>query len=79
MGKWTKNQPGESMPPKLDKQATTERVHLVASRALLDEIEEWRSTRKPVPNMSEAIRRLIVRGLKGFQEDEASAPGERND
>jgi hypothetical protein len=29
----------------------------------IDAIEKWRAKQKPIPNASEAIRRLIERGL----------------
>ena len=32
--------------------------------AMIDAIETWRAKQKPVPNVSEAIRRLVELGLK---------------
>jgi hypothetical protein len=38
---------------------------LVAFNQLaIDGIEKWRSKQKPIPNVSEAIRRLVELGLK---------------
>jgi hypothetical protein len=31
---------------------------------MIDAIETWRAKQKPVPNVSEAIRRLVELGLK---------------
>jgi len=31
---------------------------------MLDAIEKWRAKQKPVPNVSDAIRRLVELGLK---------------
>jgi hypothetical protein len=30
-------------------------------------VEKWRAKQRPVPNLSEAIRRLVELGLKGKQ------------
>ena len=54
----------EPMPPKLDERSKTMRMQLVISQALLDVVEEWRAQQRPVPNVSEAVRRLIEIGLK---------------
>jgi hypothetical protein len=32
---------------------------------MIDAIEKWRAKQKPLPNVSEAIRRLVELGLKG--------------
>jgi hypothetical protein len=34
------------------------------SEEMIDAVEIWRAKQKPVPNQSEAIRRLVDRGLK---------------
>ena len=34
---------------------------------MIDAVETWRAKQKPVPNLSEAIRRLIELGLKAKQ------------
>lgn len=54
----------ESMPPKLDVTSETDRVHFVAPRALLREVEEWRAQHRPIPSLSHAFRRLIELGLE---------------
>jgi hypothetical protein len=33
-------------------------------RDMLDAIERWRAKQKPIPNVSDAIRRLVELGLK---------------
>jgi len=33
-------------------------------RDMMDTIEKWRAEQKPIPNVSDAIRRLVERGLK---------------
>jgi hypothetical protein len=35
------------------------------SEKMIDAVESWRAKQKPVPNLSEAIRRLVELGLKG--------------
>jgi hypothetical protein len=34
------------------------------SEEMIDTVERWRAKQKPVPNLSEAIRRLVELGLK---------------
>jgi hypothetical protein len=34
------------------------------SEDMIDAVEIWRAKQKPVPNLSEAIRRLVELGLK---------------
>jgi hypothetical protein len=34
------------------------------SANMLDSIEKWRAKRRPIPNVSDAIRQLIEAGLK---------------
>jgi hypothetical protein len=33
-------------------------------RGMIDAIEKWRGKQKPIPNVSEAIRRLVELGLR---------------
>jgi hypothetical protein len=33
-------------------------------QAMMDDIEKWRAKQQPIPNVSEAIRRLVELGLK---------------
>ena len=35
------------------------------SEEMLAAVEAWRAKQKPIPNLSEAIRRLVELGLKG--------------
>jgi hypothetical protein len=50
------------MPPKLDKE--TKRLNMVVSVAWLKKIDAWRRAEPDLPNISEAIRRLVEIGLK---------------
>jgi hypothetical protein len=34
------------------------------SEEMIEAVEKWRAKQKPVPNLSEAIRRLVELGLK---------------
>jgi hypothetical protein len=34
------------------------------SEEMVDAVENWRAKQKPVPNLSEAIRRLVELGLR---------------
>jgi hypothetical protein len=52
---------GLRMPPKLAN--GVRRVALMAPLALISRIDHWRRHQADVPNLSEAIRRLIERGL----------------
>lgn len=53
------------MPPKLDKQGRKSvRMQIVLPPTLLDLVEEWRAKQRPVPNVSEAIRRLVEKAIK---------------
>ena len=54
----------EPMPPKLDEKSETVRMQLVLPKSLVETVEDWRAKQRPVPNMSEAIRRLVVLGTK---------------
>ena len=51
------------VPPKLDKDVPSGRINVIASETLLQRVEEWRATQRPIPNKSEAARMLIERGL----------------
>jgi hypothetical protein len=52
--------PGD-MPPKLDNEIR--RLHMVAPASWLKKIDDWRRQQPDVPNVSEAIRRLVEIGL----------------
>lgn len=51
------------MPPKLDEDAATERVQIVAPTTWLQRIEEWRRAQPKIPSLSAAIRQLVDTGL----------------
>jgi hypothetical protein len=53
-----------TMPAKLDPDAETKRLNLVASAAWVRKINEWRRLQPDFPNISEAIRRLVDVGLE---------------
>jgi hypothetical protein len=50
------------MPPKLDDE--TKRINLLVSAAWVKRVDEWRRREPDLPNISEAIRRLVEMGLK---------------
>ena len=50
------------MPPKLDDE--TKRINMVASAAWIKKIDDWRRQQSDLPNISEAIRRLVDIGLE---------------
>jgi hypothetical protein len=52
------------MPPKLDPEAETKRLNLVAPSSWVRKIDEWRRQQPDLPNISEAIRRLVDAGLE---------------
>ena len=41
----------------------TERVNLTMPKSLAEAIDEWRRTQRDLPARTEAIRRLVMRGL----------------
>ena len=53
-----------SMPPKLDPDTETRRLNLVAPASWVRKIDDWRRNQPDLPNISEAIRRLVELGLK---------------
>lgn len=69
MSATAKTCPTAPMPPKLDKGSKTVRMQLVLPQSLLTIVEEWRATQRPVPNVSEAIRRLIEMGVMSDKRD----------
>jgi hypothetical protein len=52
------------MPPKLDPDTETKRLNLVAPSSWVRKIDEWRRQQPDLPNISEAIRRLVDAGLR---------------
>jgi hypothetical protein len=53
-----------AMPPKLDADTETKRLNLVAPTSWVRKIDDWRRQQPDLPNISEAIRRLVEIGLK---------------
>jgi hypothetical protein len=53
-----------SMPPKLDPDTETRRLNLVAPASWVRKIDDWRRQQDDLPNISEAIRRLVDAGLE---------------
>ena len=51
------------MPPKLDDEI--KRINMVAPAAWVKKIDDWRRQQPDLPNLSDAIRRLVELGLKG--------------
>jgi hypothetical protein len=52
------------MPAKLDPDAETKRINMMAPITWLRKIDDWRRQQPDLPNISEAIRRLVELGLK---------------
>jgi len=42
------------------------------SEDMIDAVDRWRAKQKPVPNQSEAIRRLVELGLKAKPKDKSA-------
>jgi len=55
--------PDKQMPPKLDKE--TKRLNMVAPASWVKRIDDWRRQQPDLPNISEAVRRLVEMGLEG--------------
>ena len=49
------------MPKKLDDEI--QRLHMVVPTALIEKVDAWRRREDDLPNLSEAIRRLVEMGL----------------
>ena len=54
---------GSGMPPKLEKDAKSGRIIMIASEPLLDRVEEWRRQQPRIPTKSEAVRILVEQAL----------------
>lgn len=52
------------MPAALDRDAEPKRLNIVAPPAWVDKVHAWRRTQADLPNLSEAIRRLVDAGLE---------------
>ena len=50
------------MPKKLDDEI--QRLHMVVPTALIEKVDAWRRREPDLPNLSEAIRRLVEMGLE---------------
>lgn len=50
------------MPPKLEDE--TKRLNMVAPASWVKRIDDWRRQQPDLPNISEAIRRLVELGLE---------------
>jgi hypothetical protein len=55
------------MPHSLD--AEIQRLNMVAPTAWVKKIDDWRRKEPDLPNLSEAIRRLVERGLEASRKD----------
>jgi hypothetical protein len=53
-----------AMPPNRDADTETKRLNLVAPTSWVRKIDDWRRQQPDLPNISEAIRRLVEIGLK---------------
>ncbi len=51
------------MPRRLDPESETEGIRLLAPKSWYQRVDEWRRQQPDIPNRSEAIRRLVDRGL----------------
>jgi hypothetical protein len=56
--------PDMGMPPKLEPDSDTQRISIVAPTTLIRRIDAWRREEPDIPNVSQAIRRLIELGLE---------------
>ena len=50
------------MPAKLDDEI--ERIHMVAPSSWVKKVDDWRRREPDLPNLSQAIRRLVEMGLE---------------
>ena len=55
------------MPQKLDDEI--QRLNMVVPTAWVQEVDDWRRREPDLPNLSEAIRRLVEMGLARAKED----------
>jgi len=53
------------MPAKLDDES--QRLHLMVPTSLTKKIDDWRRREPDLPNLSEAIRRLIELGIESVK------------
>ena len=57
------------MPPKLDPEGEAKRLNIVAPLSWVQKIDNWRRSQPDLPNVSEAIRRLVEAGLEADGKD----------
>jgi len=55
------------MPKKLDDEIA--RIHMVVPAAWAHKVDEWRRREPDLPNLSEAIRRLVEMGLASAKQE----------
>ena len=55
------------MPHKLDDEI--QRLNMVVPTAWVKKVDDWRRKEPDLPNLSEAIRRLVELGLEGAKKD----------
>jgi hypothetical protein len=48
--------------------ADAKRLNMVAPTVLIRQLDEWRREQPDLPNVSEALRRLVEFGLKNYPE-----------
>jgi hypothetical protein len=58
---------GEQMPHKLDDEI--QRLNMVVPTAWVKKVDDWRRREADLPNLSEAIRRLVEMGLESAKKD----------
>jgi hypothetical protein len=59
------------MPAKLDDEIA--RIHMVAPASWAKKVDDWRRREPDLPNLSEAIRRLVELGLEGAKKERKQA------
>jgi hypothetical protein len=59
------------MPAKLDPEGEPKRLNIVAPAAWVRKIDDWRRAQPDLPNVSEAIRRLVEAGLEATKKRKA--------
>jgi metal-responsive CopG/Arc/MetJ family transcriptional regulator len=62
--------------PKMPETTTEQRrVHMFAPVRLINRVDEWRRQQRDVPNLSEAIRRLIEMSLDAAEKKKSGKHG----
>jgi hypothetical protein len=52
------------VPAKIDPEGAPKRLNIVAPASWVRKIDDWRRAQPDLPNLSEAIRRLVEAGLE---------------